>query len=59
MKGADYQIKDIVGADHVIKTGGEVETIEFVDGWSTSKILKRSNQKIKKLWVRILIRTHI
>ena len=41
MKGADYQIKDIVGADHVIKTGGEVETIEFVDGWSTSKIIEK------------------
>ncbi len=41
VKGADYQIKDIVGADHVLKSGGEVETIEFVDGWSTSKIIEK------------------
>jgi D-beta-D-heptose 7-phosphate kinase/D-beta-D-heptose 1-phosphate adenosyltransferase len=41
VKGADYHIKDIVGADHVIAAGGEVETIDFVDGWSTSKIIEK------------------
>ena len=41
VKGADYTIDNIVGADHVLKSGGEVETIEFVDGWSTSKIIEK------------------
>ena len=40
VKGADYKIENIVGADHVLSKGGEVETIEFLEGWSTSKIIR-------------------
>ena len=46
VKGADYAIKDIVGADHVIETGGEVETIKFVDGLSTSKIIEKVKSEL-------------
>jgi D-glycero-beta-D-manno-heptose 1-phosphate adenylyltransferase len=39
-KGADYQPKDIVGYDIVMANGGEVITIDFLPGYSTSKIEK-------------------
>lgn len=41
VKGADYAIENIVGADVVIKNGGTVATIPFIDGYSTSAIEKR------------------
>ena len=44
VKGSDYLAENIVGADVVRKNGGEVKTIHFVDGYSTSKIV----EKIKK-----------
>jgi rfaE bifunctional protein nucleotidyltransferase chain/domain len=44
VKGADYSIEQIVGAKEVLANGGEVETIKFLDGYSTSLI----EQKILK-----------
>ena len=41
VKGADYQMKDIVGADGVLKSGGEVERIDYVHGVSTTEIIRR------------------
>ncbi len=40
VKGADWEIENIVGKDVVIANGGEVKTIEFVNDQSTSKIIK-------------------
>ncbi|HEX8545522.1 MAG TPA: D-glycero-beta-D-manno-heptose 1-phosphate adenylyltransferase [Cytophagaceae bacterium] len=45
VKGDDYTIDKIVGADVVIENGGEVATIPLVKGYSTSNILN----KIKNL----------
>ena len=42
VKGADYKATDIVGYDIVTENGGRVETIEFVDGFSTSNILEKA-----------------
>ncbi len=39
VKGADWEIGNIVGKDVVIANGGEVKTIEFVNDLSTSKII--------------------
>ncbi|MGC6518114.1 MAG: D-glycero-beta-D-manno-heptose-7-phosphate kinase [Candidatus Puniceispirillaceae bacterium] len=41
IKGGDYQITEIVGHDHVKKTGGDVVTIALLDGHSTTTYLKR------------------
>jgi rfaE bifunctional protein nucleotidyltransferase chain/domain len=41
VKGADYTIENIVGADWVIKHGGAVKTIEFLPGFSTSAVEKK------------------
>jgi len=39
VKGADYKPEEIVGYDIVTSFGGKVETVEFVEGYSTTKIL--------------------
>ena len=41
VKGADYAIENIVGADWVLQHGGEVKTLEFVPGYSTTQIEKK------------------
>ena len=40
VKGDDYTIENIVGADVVIGNGGEVKTIPLVVGYSTSNVIK-------------------
>ena len=39
VKGADYKIEDIVGSDFVISYGGNVQTIPFLEGYSSSHII--------------------
>ena len=41
VKGADYSIDKIVGADVVLSNGGEVKTLKYLDGYSTTAIEKR------------------
>lgn len=41
VKGADYTIDKIVGADVVLAHGGEVKTIDFVEGYSSSSIIRK------------------
>jgi len=41
VKGGDYTIDKIVGADFVQKNGGRVEIIPFVNGYSTTSIIDR------------------
>lgn len=41
VKGSDYLAENIVGADVVKKAGGEVRTIDFVTGYSTSKVIEK------------------
>ena len=45
VKGGDYQIDNIVGGDFVRSRGGQVLTIPFVDGFSTSNILEQIKEK--------------
>lgn len=40
VKGSDYKAEDIVGYDIVTEKGGKVETIELVDGFSTTKTIE-------------------
>ena len=41
VKGKDYKAEDIVGYDIVVGNGGRVETIELVDGFSTTKTIEK------------------
>ncbi|MFK7982384.1 MAG: D-glycero-beta-D-manno-heptose 1-phosphate adenylyltransferase [Saprospiraceae bacterium] len=38
VKGGDWQIEQIVGADLVLATGGLVKSLPFVEGYSTTNI---------------------
>jgi rfaE bifunctional protein nucleotidyltransferase chain/domain len=44
-KGIDYKDKKIVGSEFIIKNGGKVELIDFLDGYSTS--ISINNYSIK------------
>jgi len=41
VKGKDYKVEDIVGYDIVTAKGGKVETIELVDGFSTTMTIEK------------------
>jgi len=41
VKGADYSVENIVGAKDVLANGGEVKTIDFVDGYSSTSIINK------------------
>lgn len=41
VKGGDYSIDTIVGSDFVLKNGGKVETIDLLEGFSTSDVINR------------------
>lgn len=43
VKGGDYQIENIVGADFVMQNGGTVTTIPFVEGFSSTWIIEQLN----------------
>ncbi len=46
VKGSDYNVEDIVGYDIVTGRGGSVETIDFVEGFSTTDIINRIKKTI-------------
>lgn len=41
VKGSDYQLDEIAGADAVIKNGGQVLTIPIKEGFSTLQLIKK------------------
>jgi rfaE bifunctional protein nucleotidyltransferase chain/domain len=46
VKGADYAIENIVGAKEVIANGGEVKTIDLVEGYSSTSIINKIRKQI-------------
>ena len=46
VKGGDYIVEEIVGYDTVTKHGGEVKTIQFVDGSSSSNFINKIKGKV-------------
>lgn len=45
VKGGDWAKKDIVGSSFVERYGGEVKTVPYLDGFSTTQIIARSGIK--------------
>ncbi|MCO5280645.1 MAG: D-glycero-beta-D-manno-heptose 1-phosphate adenylyltransferase, partial [Chitinophagales bacterium] len=45
VKGGDYTVSQIAGADFVLKNGGEVKIIPLEKNLSTTKILSSLNRK--------------
>jgi D-beta-D-heptose 7-phosphate kinase/D-beta-D-heptose 1-phosphate adenosyltransferase len=48
VKGADYEIGEIVGADTVTKNGGKVLRFALVDGKSSSNVLEKAGTSLEK-----------
>ncbi|MEO6852139.1 MAG: D-glycero-beta-D-manno-heptose 1-phosphate adenylyltransferase, partial [Mucilaginibacter sp.] len=46
VKGADYSVENIVGAKEVLAKGGEVKTINFVEGYSSTSIIEKIRNRI-------------
>ena len=46
VKGADYSIENIIGANEVIANGGKVKTIDFVEGHSSSSIIEKIRNQV-------------
>jgi len=46
VKGADYSVENIVGSKEVLANGGEVKTIDFVKGYSSTSIIEKIRQQI-------------
>jgi rfaE bifunctional protein nucleotidyltransferase chain/domain len=40
VKGGDWKINQIVGSDYVISQGGEVKSLMFKEGYSTTNLIK-------------------
>jgi len=47
VKGSDYKEENIVGADVVRAKGGSIMTIDLVDGFSTTAIIKKITEQQK------------
>ena len=43
VKGGDYALDQIVGADFVTRNGGIVTTLPFVEGFSSTRIIEKLN----------------
>ncbi len=46
VKGSDYSVENIVGAREVMANGGEVKTINFVEGYSSTSIIEKIRNQI-------------
>jgi len=44
VKGSDYKIEEIVGYESVIKNGGNVVAIDFLEGFSTTEIVEKAQK---------------
>lgn len=45
IKGGDWQISEIIGADFVLNNGGEVYSLPLIEGYSTSGIVEKIQEK--------------
>ena len=45
VKGGDYNIEDIVGYQTVIQNGGQVKTLSFYDGYSSTNYIDKINKR--------------
>ena len=44
VKGGDWRVDQIVGSDLVLKKGGEVKSLQFKDGYSTTSVIEKIKQ---------------
>lgn len=44
VKGGDWKADQIIGSDVVLKNGGVVKSLQFIDGKSTTRLVERSQK---------------
>lgn len=44
VKGGDWKIEQIAGSDFVLKNGGQVKSLQFVNGKSTTSLIEKSQK---------------
>lgn len=49
VKGGDYKPQEIVGADRVLQNGGEVKSLKFIDGFSTTRVIDRIQNEAEEV----------
>jgi len=47
VKGGDYVIETVVGAEYVLSYGGEVKIVPIIEGFSSTKYIKEMKQSNK------------
>lgn len=48
VKGGDYKVEEIAGAQAVLRQGGEVKILDFVEGFSTTHSINKIQEKIQE-----------
>lgn len=48
VKGGDWAVADIIGSDTVLANGGEVKSLAYADGYSTTSIIKSIQDRTGK-----------
>ncbi len=48
VKGGDYKVEEIAGSDHVLKNGGRVEILDFVEGLSTTSLINKIHNELEE-----------
>ncbi|MCR9191744.1 MAG: bifunctional D-glycero-beta-D-manno-heptose-7-phosphate kinase/D-glycero-beta-D-manno-heptose 1-phosphate adenylyltransferase HldE [Gammaproteobacteria bacterium] len=46
VKGGDYKLNEVVGREYVEQSGGEVYLIDFVEGYSTTKLINKIQKNV-------------
>jgi rfaE bifunctional protein nucleotidyltransferase chain/domain len=41
VKGGDWKVEDIIGSDIVLANGGEVKSLKFINGFSTTNTIEK------------------
>ena len=49
VKGGVYKPQEIVGADRVLQNGGEVKSLKFIDGFSTTRVIDRIQNEAEEV----------
>ena len=48
VKGGDYEIENIAGADFVLAKGGEVKILSLIEGYSTSALVEKLSRQFRR-----------
>ncbi|MGB0636824.1 MAG: bifunctional D-glycero-beta-D-manno-heptose-7-phosphate kinase/D-glycero-beta-D-manno-heptose 1-phosphate adenylyltransferase HldE [Gammaproteobacteria bacterium] len=48
VKGGDYEVENIAGADFVLANGGEVKILSLIEGYSTSAVIDKLSRQFRR-----------